>query len=161
MCSAMNVIRAVLPQLRKQGTGHIIQISSLEGVAPLVAGESAYATTKFAAEGLAEALAKEVAHLGIKVTIIEPGPLRTNFADGATVRAPQHDDYGESVGKALDWFEGIAGQQPNDPQRVASAIVDVVDSVEPPLRLALGKEAVETIPRSSTRNVRTSTPGRS
>jgi NAD(P)-dependent dehydrogenase (short-subunit alcohol dehydrogenase family) len=142
---ALNVTRAALPQLRRQRSGHIVQISSLEGIAPIAAGETAYAGTKFAVEGLAEALAKEVAHLGIKVTIVEPGPLRTGFGAGAIARAPDSDDYAESVGKALAWFEGLSGRQPNDPSRVAAAIIEAVTSPEPPLRLALGTEAVQAI----------------
>jgi NAD(P)-dependent dehydrogenase (short-subunit alcohol dehydrogenase family) len=96
-------------------------------------------------EGLVEGLAKEVAHLGIGVTIVEPGPLRTDFADSATVRTPQDDDYDESVGKAIEWFADIAGEQPNDPRKVASAIVDAVSNGEPPLRLALGEETVQAV----------------
>jgi NAD(P)-dependent dehydrogenase (short-subunit alcohol dehydrogenase family) len=142
---ALNVIRAALPQLRRQRGGHVVQISSLEGVAPAVAGESAYAATKFAVEGLAEGLAKDVAHLGIRVTIVEPGPVRTDFAAGAVARAPRSDDYAGSVGKALEWFEGLAGRQPNDPARVAEAIVEVIGAPDPPLRLALGVEAVQAI----------------
>lgn len=142
---ALNVTRAALSQLRRQRSGHIVQISSLEGIAPIAAGESAYAGTKFAAEGLAEALAKEVAHLGITVTIVEPGPLRTDFAAGAIARAPRSGDYADSVGKALEWFEGLSGHQPNDPSRVAAAIIEAITSPEPPLRLALGTEAVQAI----------------
>jgi NAD(P)-dependent dehydrogenase (short-subunit alcohol dehydrogenase family) len=142
---ALNVTRAALPQLRRQRNGHIVQISSLEGIAPIAAGESAYAATKFAVEGLAEALAKEIAHLGIKVTIVEPGPLRTDFAAGAVARAPHSGDYADSVGKALEWFEDLSGRQPNDPSRVAAAIIEAVTSAEPPLRLALGTEAVQAI----------------
>ncbi|WP_433434853.1 oxidoreductase [Nonomuraea sp. CA-141351] len=142
---ALNVTRAVLPQLRRQRSGHIVQISSLEGIAPIAAGETAYAGTKFAVEGLAEGLAKEVAHLGIKVTIVEPGPLRTDFAAGAIARTPRSGDYADSVGKALEWFEGLSGRQPNDPFRVAAAIIEAVASPEPPLRLALGTEAVQAI----------------
>ena len=142
---ALAVTRAVLPQLRSQRSGHIVQITSLEGVAPAVAGETAYAGTKFAVEGVAEALAKEVEHLGIRVTIVEPGPLRTDFASGATARPPQSPDYQESVGKALEWFEGIAGEQPNDPARVAGAIIAAVDAADPPLRLTLGEEAVAAV----------------
>lgn len=142
---ALNVTRAALPQLRRQRAGHLVQISSLEGVAPAVAGESAYAGTKFAVEGLTEALAKDVAHLGIRVTIVEPGPLRTQFAAAATTRAPRNTDYHESVGKALQWFEGLAGHQPNDPGRVAAAIIEVVSSPNPPLRLVLGEEAVQAV----------------
>ena len=142
---ALNVIRAALPELRRQRGGHIVQISSLEGVAPAVAGEGAYAATKFAVEGLAEALAKDVAHLGIGVTIVEPGPVRTDFAAGAVAQAPRSDDYAGSVGKALEWFEDLAGQQPNDPARVAAAIVEAIGAPDPPLRLALGAEAVQAI----------------
>jgi NAD(P)-dependent dehydrogenase (short-subunit alcohol dehydrogenase family) len=141
----LNVIRAVLPQLRRQRSGHLVQISSLEGIAPALAGETAYAATKFAMEGLVEGLAKEVAHLGIGVTIVEPGPLRTDFANGATVRTPQSDDYDESVGRAIEWFADIAGEQPNDPRKVAAAIIEAVSHAEPPLRLALGEETVQAV----------------
>jgi NAD(P)-dependent dehydrogenase (short-subunit alcohol dehydrogenase family) len=142
---AVNVLRAALPVMRAQRSGHIVQISSLEGVAPALAGECAYSGTKFAVEGIHEGLAKEVAHLGIGVTIVEPGPIRTDFANGAVVEEPRDPDYAESVGKALEWFADLAGNQPNDPGRVAEAIVDAVESDEPPLRLALGDEAMEAI----------------
>ena len=142
---AVNVLRAVLPVMREQRSGHIVQISSLEGVAPAVAGETAYSGTKFAVEGIHEALAKEIDHLGIDVTIVEPGPIRTEFADGAVVTEPKDPDYAESVGKALEWFADLAGNQPNDPARVAIAIIAAIDSPEPPLRLALGEEAIEAI----------------
>jgi NAD(P)-dependent dehydrogenase (short-subunit alcohol dehydrogenase family) len=142
---ALAVIRAALPQLRRQRSGHIVQISSLEGVAPAVGGEVAYAATKFAVEGIAEALAKEVEHLGIRVTIVEPGPTRTDFAESSTAQPPENADYADSVGKAFEWFEDIAGQQPNDPSRVAAAIIAAVEAAEPPLRLALGEEAVAAV----------------
>jgi NAD(P)-dependent dehydrogenase (short-subunit alcohol dehydrogenase family) len=142
---AVNVLRAVLPRLRAQRSGHIVQISSLEGVAPALAGECAYAGTKFAVEGICETLAKEVAHLGIGVTIVEPGPIRTDFAAGATAKPPSDPDYEESVGKALEWFADLAGKQPNDPARVAQAIIEAVESPDPPLRLALGGEAIQAI----------------
>jgi NAD(P)-dependent dehydrogenase (short-subunit alcohol dehydrogenase family) len=142
---ALNVTRAALPQLRRQRSGHVVQISSLEGVAPMLAGETAYAATKFAVEGLCEALAKEVAHLGIRVTIVEPGPVRTDFGDSAVATPPRSDDYEPSVGEALRLFAQLAGNQPNDPARVAAAIIRAVDADEPPLRLALGTEAVEAI----------------
>jgi NAD(P)-dependent dehydrogenase (short-subunit alcohol dehydrogenase family) len=142
---AVNTIRAILPQMRSQRSGRVVQISSLEGVAPALAGESAYAASKFAVEGLCEGLAREVAHLGIGVTIVEPGPIRTEFAEGATARPPEHPDYEQSVGEALAWFADLAGQQPNDPRRVAAAICTAVDDPNPPLRLALGEEAIEAI----------------
>jgi NAD(P)-dependent dehydrogenase (short-subunit alcohol dehydrogenase family) len=142
---SVKVTRAALKHMRRQRSGHIVQISSLEGIAPAVAGESAYAGTKFAVEGIAEGLAKDVEHLGIRVTIVEPGPLRTDFAGGARVTPPQSDDYAESVGAALEWFEQLAGNQPNDPRRVAEAIIAAIEADEPPLRLALGEESVEAI----------------
>jgi NAD(P)-dependent dehydrogenase (short-subunit alcohol dehydrogenase family) len=142
---AVNVIRAALPWMRSKRSGHIVQISSLEGVAPVVAGEAAYAGTKFAIEGICETLAKEIGHLGIGVTIVEPGPIRTDFAAGAVAKEPADHDYDESVGKALEWFADLAGKQPNDPKRVAEAIIAAIGSPEPPLRLALGEEAVQAI----------------
>ena len=142
---AVNVIRAALPWMRSKRSGHIVQISSLEGVAPAVAGEAAYAGTKFAIEGICETLAKDVGHLGIGVTIVEPGPIRTDFAAGAIAKEPANHDYDESVGKALEWFADLAGKQPNDPRRVAEAIIAAVASPEPPLRLPLGEEAVQAI----------------
>jgi NAD(P)-dependent dehydrogenase (short-subunit alcohol dehydrogenase family) len=142
---SLNVTRAALPHMRRQRSGHIVQISSLEGIAPAVAGESAYAGTKFAVEGIAEGLAKDVAHLGIRITIVEPGPLRTDFAGGARVTPPQSEDYAESVGAALEWFEELAGSQPNDARRVAEAIIAAVEADEPPLRLVLGEEAIAAV----------------
>jgi NAD(P)-dependent dehydrogenase (short-subunit alcohol dehydrogenase family) len=142
---ALNVTRAALPQLRSQRSGHIVQISSLEGVAPAVAGEAAYAGSKFAVEGIAEGLAKEVEHLGIGVTIVEPGPIRTDFGAGATAKPPESADYAESVGKALEWFADLDGDQPNDPARVAAAIVKAVEWPDPPLRLTLGEEALQAV----------------
>jgi NAD(P)-dependent dehydrogenase (short-subunit alcohol dehydrogenase family) len=142
---AVNVIRAALPHMRSARSGHIVQISSLEGVAPAVAGEAAYAGTKFAIEGICETLAKDVEHLGIEVTIVEPGPIRTDFASGAVAKEPRDPDYKESVGKALEWFADLAGKQPNDPRRVAGAIVAAIGTPDPPLRLALGEEAVRAI----------------
>jgi NAD(P)-dependent dehydrogenase (short-subunit alcohol dehydrogenase family) len=142
---AINVLRAALPRMRRERAGHIVQISSLEGVAPAVAGEAAYAGSKFAIEGICETLAKDVEHLGIGVTIVEPGPIRTDFAAGAVAKKPSNPDYNESVGAALEWFADLDGKQPNDPRRVAEAIIEAIGSPEPPLRLALGEEAVQAI----------------
>jgi NAD(P)-dependent dehydrogenase (short-subunit alcohol dehydrogenase family) len=142
---ALNVIRAALPQLRSQRSGHIVQMSSLEGVAPMLAGETAYAATKFAVEGLCEALAREVAHLGIGVTIVEPGPVRTDFAAGAVATPSAIEDYDASVGEAFRLFEQLAGNQPNDPALVAEAIVRAVAAEDPPLRLVLGAEAADAV----------------
>ncbi|HJU26853.1 MAG TPA: oxidoreductase [Rhodanobacteraceae bacterium] len=142
----LNVTRTALPHLRRQHSGHLVQMSSLDGVAPIAAGESAYAATKFAVEGFSETLANEVAHLGIKVTIVEPGPSRTDFAGRSpTTKSVENDDYDETVGKALDWFAHLHGTQPGDPDRVARAIIEAVEADEPPLHLALGELALGTI----------------
>ena len=143
---SLNVIRSALPVLRRQRSGHVVQISSLDGIAPAVAGETAYAATKFATEGLCEALAREVGHLGLRVTIVEPGPIRTDFAEAAVTKRVEIDDYAPSVGEALGWFETeLAGKQPNDPARVAESIIDAVEADVPPLRLVLGEEAVAAV----------------
>jgi len=141
---ALNVTRAALPQLRRQRSGHIVQLSSLSGVVPN-AGEGAYAGSKSALEGLSESLAKEVAHLGIRVTIVEPGPFRTDFAGRSLQKADPIDDYVESVGATRDLVAQLDGNQPNDPTRGAKAIIQAIESPNPPLRLALGEQAIEAI----------------
>jgi NAD(P)-dependent dehydrogenase (short-subunit alcohol dehydrogenase family) len=141
----LNVTRAALPLLRRQRSGHLLQMSSLSGVAPLRAGESIYAATKFAVEGLSEVVSNEVSHLGIKVTILEPGPVRTNFGTAASVTPVTLADYQPTVGAALEWFSQLAGNQPNDPSRTAEAILQLVEADDPPLRLPIGTEAVTAI----------------
>ena len=140
-----NVTRAALPHLREQRGGHVIQMSSLDGVAPEAPGETAYAGSKFAVEGISEVLAMEVAHLGIKVTLVEPGAVRTSFGDAAVMQQVEISDYRPSVGVSLEWFESLMGKQPNDPNRVAAAVLRAVDSPEPPLHLVLGPEAVKAV----------------
>jgi NAD(P)-dependent dehydrogenase (short-subunit alcohol dehydrogenase family) len=140
-----NVTRAVLPQLRAQRGGHIVQMSSLDGVAPQVAGEAAYAGSKVAVVGISEVLAMEVTHLGIKVTIVEPGAVRTDFGGAAVVHPVGIADYDDTVGKAVAYFESLVGKQPNDPRRVAAAILRAVDAPDPPLHLVLGPEAVQAV----------------
>jgi NAD(P)-dependent dehydrogenase (short-subunit alcohol dehydrogenase family) len=140
-----NVTRAVLPQLRAQRSGHIVQMSSLDGVAPEAAGEAAYAGSKFAVVGISEVLAMEVTHLGIKVTIVEPGAVRTDFGGAAVVHPVGIADYEDTVGKAVAYFESLVGKQPNDPRRVAAAILRAIDAPDPPLHLVLGPEAVQAV----------------
>jgi NAD(P)-dependent dehydrogenase (short-subunit alcohol dehydrogenase family) len=141
----INMTRAVLPQLRKQRSGHLVQISSLNGIEGL-AGAGYYAASKFAIEGLSESLAQEVAHLGIKVTIVEPGPLRTRFANPSSApwAEPIHD-YADSVGPTREALSKLDGNQPGDPVRAARVVVDVVEGDQPPLRLPLGQMAVDNI----------------
>jgi NAD(P)-dependent dehydrogenase (short-subunit alcohol dehydrogenase family) len=140
----LSVTCAALPHLRRQRSGHIVQISSVGGVVSTVGG-GVYAGTKFAIEGISEALAKEVAHLGIRVTIVEPGPFRTDFSGRSMHRARPIEDYAESVGRAHERFLAMDGSQPNDPVRGAWAIIQAVEAKEPPLRLPLGPEACQMI----------------
>jgi NAD(P)-dependent dehydrogenase (short-subunit alcohol dehydrogenase family) len=140
----LNVTRAALPELRRQRSGHIVQMSSLNGVVGMVGG-GYYVASKFAVEGLSESLADEIAPLGIKVTIVEPGPHRTNFAGGGARLSEPIDDYAETVGAARKAFADLDGRQPGDPRRAAAAIVQAVDAPDPPLRLPLGELALSAI----------------
>lgn len=138
---AINVIRAVLPMMREQQSGHIINMSAIAGFSNEL-GFSIYGGAKFALEGVSEALHGEVAPLGIKVTIVEPGPFRTDFIGRSLDRAQeQMEAYQGTVGKFVNFLNKIEGKQPGDPQKAAEAIVQVVNSNNPPLRLVLGKYA--------------------
>jgi NAD(P)-dependent dehydrogenase (short-subunit alcohol dehydrogenase family) len=141
----LNTIRAVLPIMRQQHSGHILNLSSTGGMVSFAA-TGIYCSTKFAVEGLSEALAKEVAPLGIKVTIVEPGAFRTDF-NGRSLSVPEQqiDDYAETTGKFLEWLKQIDGKQPGDPEKAARAMIQAVESNEPPLRLASGEDAVNAI----------------
>jgi NAD(P)-dependent dehydrogenase (short-subunit alcohol dehydrogenase family) len=139
----LRVTRAVLPYLRKQRSGHIVNLSSIGGLVGLP-GWGIYNSTKFAVEGLSEALAVEVAPLGIGVTIVEPGPFRTDFLGGsmaATVKVLP--DYAETAGQTRAATFQRHGKQPGDPARAADAIVKAVTSPTPPLHLLLGRFAYE------------------
>jgi NAD(P)-dependent dehydrogenase (short-subunit alcohol dehydrogenase family) len=141
----INVTRAALPHLRRQRSGHLVQMSSLNGVEGLVGG-GYYAASKFAIEGLSESLADEVASLGIRVTIVEPGPHRTRFASARSARwARPIADYADSVGRTRELVGQLDGNQPGDPARAADAILAVVESDDPPLRLPLGQMALDDI----------------
>lgn len=134
--------QAVLPYMRKQKSGHIINISSIGGLAAFPA-LGFYNATKFAVDGLSEALAKEVKHLGIKVTIIAPSGFRTDWAGrSANDTQIRIDDYKESAHQNQDNIRGYSGNQPGDPVRAAKAIIQVVESENPPLRLLLGAAAL-------------------
>lgn len=138
---ALEVIRAALPILRAQGSGHIVNISAA-AVISNYAGFSVYGATKWALEGLSESLAAELRPLGIKVTIVQPGPFRTEFIGHSLERAEhQIADYDRTSGKFLRFLEAMEGKQPGDPAKAAEAIIAAVESDTPPLRLALGKYA--------------------
>jgi NAD(P)-dependent dehydrogenase (short-subunit alcohol dehydrogenase family) len=137
------VIRAALPKLRQQGRGHVINLTSIAGRAPM-AGSGLYSASKSAVEGLSQALAQEVAPLGIKVTVVAPGAFRTDFLSETSIRksAPADDAYADSVGKVLGKLDDMAGKQLGDPERAARALLEVVDSGHPPLHLLLGSDAL-------------------
>jgi len=138
----VNVTKAALPVLRAQRSGHIIQISSIGGRVGNTPGLGPYQTAKFAVEGYSGALSREVAHLGIKVTIVEPGGFRTNWAGGAaTAAGPVGADYEPSVGAWIKRHADYAGNEAGDPARAAQAILRVADAANPPLRLLLGSDA--------------------
>ncbi len=130
--------RAVLPGMRERGRGHILNIASVGGLVGNP-GSSYYAATKFAVVGLSDALSKEVRPLGIKVTVVEPGPFRTDWA-GRSLRTGKQriDAYAKSVHERLDQVNALSGKQPGDPVRAAEAMITAVDSPEPPLNLVLG-----------------------
>jgi short-subunit dehydrogenase len=136
--------KAVLPGMRARGTGHIVNISSIGGLVGFP-GSGYYNATKFAVEGLSEALSHELAPLGLGVTIVEPGPFRTDWA-GRSLKMVSHpiDAYAETAGKRRAAISGYSGKQAGDPVRAAQAIIDAVRSPAPPLRLPLGAMAYET-----------------
>ncbi|WP_027543406.1 oxidoreductase [Bradyrhizobium sp. WSM2254] len=142
----LSVTRAVLPHMRRQRSGHIINISSVGGYTGYP-GWGVYGATKFAVEGLSEALAGEVAPLGIKVTVVEPGFFRTDFLDDSSLSrtAKLIDDYHESVGKTRAHAADVNGGQRGDPRKLAQAFLKLVDAKNPPLRLPLGSDTMERI----------------
>ncbi|MFE2156828.1 oxidoreductase [Streptomyces lydicus] len=137
--------RAVLPHMRRQGSGAVVQMSSMGGRFSFP-GVGAYSATKFALEGLSEALALEVAPHGIKVLVVEPGAFRTGFAGGGALRqsAPM-DAYEETVGPVRAGLPNSDGRQPGDPEKAAAAILTALAAEQTPLRLALGNDAADAI----------------
>jgi NAD(P)-dependent dehydrogenase (short-subunit alcohol dehydrogenase family) len=137
-----NVTRAVLPGLRKRRSGTIVNISSVGGIAAFPA-VSFYNASKFAVEALSESLSQELAPLGIRVLLIEPGPFRTDWAGRSAHDATELiADYHTTAGARKELIRGYSGKQPGDPVRAAAAIVKAVEDPDPPLRLLLGKAAL-------------------
>jgi NAD(P)-dependent dehydrogenase (short-subunit alcohol dehydrogenase family) len=140
----LSVTRAVLPFMREKNSGHIFNLSSVFGLIA-GAGWGIYCATKFAVEGLSEALAQEVQPFGIHVTIIEPGYFRTNFLNAGSVILPE-----KSIGAYTDITEikrkhadEIPGTQPGDPKKAAEVMISIAQMNEPPLRLLLGSDALQ------------------
>lgn len=141
----LNLTKTFLPLFRQQKSGHIIQISSHGGFKAF-AGFGIYNASKFALEGFSEALAQEIAPLGIKLTIVEPGPFRTNFAGSSLKLAEQTiDDYLATAGAFREKLKSVDGVQEGDPSKAAIAIYNLTTLDKPPLRLPLGKVAVHSL----------------
>ncbi|MFI6868312.1 oxidoreductase [Nocardia sp. NPDC050406] len=139
------LIRTVLPAMRERRTGAIVNLSSMGGQLSF-AGFSAYSATKFALEGLSEALLDEVSDFGIKVLVVEPGSFRTNlFGKGAAHFSTPNPVYAEKVGSTRDFVQGGDGTQAGDPAKAAAAILTALNAPTTPLRLPLGSDAVDAI----------------
>ena len=147
---AVHVMRAALPILRTQRQGHFVTISAAAAIGNYP-GFSIYGATKWALEGVSESLAAEVRPLGLKVTLVQPGPFRTDFIAHSLERAETPlADYADTRGKFQRLLESMDGRQPGDPAKAAAAIIAAVESERPPLRLVLGKYAIDKARRSRT-----------
>ena len=137
------MIRAVLPGMRARRRGHIINLSSQAGFIGFE-GSGYYAATKHAVEGLSDSLSREVAPLGIKVTCVEPGPFRTDWAGRSLKQTrPSIADYQNTVGTRLELTANYSGKQPGDPVRAAESIIKIVEADNPPKHLVLGSIALD------------------
>jgi NAD(P)-dependent dehydrogenase (short-subunit alcohol dehydrogenase family) len=147
------MMRSVLPGMRERGYGHIVNFSSLGGLTGNP-GTGYYCATKFAVEGMSQSLHAEAAHLGIRVTLVEPGPFRTDF-QGRSMTIPRHtiDAYAETAGARRKQLKASSGNQPGDPVRAADAIIEAVESEDPPLHLVLGKVALDRAREALTRRL--------
>jgi NAD(P)-dependent dehydrogenase (short-subunit alcohol dehydrogenase family) len=136
-------IHEVIPAMRRRRRGFVVNISSIGGLVGLP-GVGYYNATKFAVEGLSEALAKEVAPLGIKVLVVEPGPFRTDWAGRSLKRSSLHiPEYSETAGATRERISGGSGKQVGDPVRAGEAILKALESDNMPLHLVLGKIALD------------------
>ncbi len=140
---AVSMIQAVLPHMRKRKSGHIVNVSSIGGLTAFP-GVGVYNGSKFALEGISEALAKEVKPLGIKVTIVEPGAFRTDWAGRSMIHVETTiPDYESTAGEFRRSMAKRNGQQKGDPRKAAEAIILVVETEQPPLHLLLGPDALQ------------------
>jgi NAD(P)-dependent dehydrogenase (short-subunit alcohol dehydrogenase family) len=137
----IEMTRAALPVFRQQRSGHILCVTSVGGIVS-IGGFSLYCATKYAVEGFAEGLRDEAKSFGVKVTLVEPGAFRTDFAGSANMRPVKEiEEYSASIEPLKEYLYGNDGKQPGDPRKAAEAMVAVVESEEPPLRLLLGADA--------------------
>lgn len=155
----LRLTRAVLPSMRQRKAGHIVNLSSFGGLVG-VPGAGIYCATKFALEGLSDSLAAEAAPLGVGVTLVEPGPFRTNFLGDSLVRAKEViADYAETAGKARAALDTRHGNQAGDPVRAATAIVEAVTAPKPPAACCWAASPTRRSRKSSPRCRRSSPPG--
>ncbi|MET0498657.1 MAG: SDR family NAD(P)-dependent oxidoreductase [Steroidobacteraceae bacterium] len=141
--SPFRIIRTALPHLRSQGSGHIVNITSIAGRAPSI-GSALYSSAKYALEGMSAALALEVRQLGIKVTAVAPGAFRTDFLDEQSIRNSASADaaYADSIGRSLNAFAAANRKQLGNPDCAAQIILEAVNAKDPPLHLLLGSDAL-------------------
>lgn len=146
----LHVIRAALPFMRREKSGHIINFSSVGGYRS-GPGFGVYCSTKFAVEGISEALFEELKPLNIHVTVVEPGYFRTDFLDSSSLTTSKNiiSDYASTSGKVRDKAKVISHHQPGDPDKLAGAIIELANSKNPPLRLPLGTDAIEAIEKKN------------
>jgi NAD(P)-dependent dehydrogenase (short-subunit alcohol dehydrogenase family) len=142
----LNITRAVLPVMRSQRAGHVINMSSIGGYRSS-AGFGAYCSTKFAVEGLTESLRAELKPLGIHATVVEPGYFRTDFLDASSLVVAREviADYDETSGNVRRVAAKMNHNQPGNPEKLAAAMVELVDAPMPPLRLPLGTDTLKAI----------------
>jgi NAD(P)-dependent dehydrogenase (short-subunit alcohol dehydrogenase family) len=140
--------KAVLPYFRERKAGHIIQVTSIAGrMGP--AGRAPYAAAKFGVEGFSESLSKEIGPLGVKVTILEPGGFRTDFAGSSTNLSEGRPEYDSTVGASVRFQRSYDGKQPGDPAKAAAVLLHIASLSEPPLRLLLGSDAYAAAEKSA------------
>ena len=141
--ATIELTRLVLPIMRRQKSGNIVNVSSIGGRVN-IGGFSLYGAAKYALEGFSEALYHEVKPLGIRVTIVEPGALRTHFAGAGNLRPENHIvDYDDTIVPLRNYLYGSDGKQHGDPEKAAKVIIKAINDKEPPLRLVLGKDAYD------------------
>jgi NAD(P)-dependent dehydrogenase (short-subunit alcohol dehydrogenase family) len=140
--------KAVLPYFRERRAGHIIQVTSIAGrIGP--AGRAPYAAAKFGVEGFSESLSREMGPLGVKVTIIEPGGFRTDFAGSSTELSEGRPEYDSTVGASVRFQRSYSGNQPGDPAKAAAVLLHIASLAEPPLRLLLGGDCFAAAEKSA------------
>lgn len=143
----INVTKAAIPVMREQKSGHIIQFSSVGGRIGAL-GRAPYSAAKWGVEGFSEVLAKEIGPLGVKVTIVEPGGFRTDFAGASTTIQNGRPEYDATVGEVARFQLNYNGKQPGDPAKAADAVLHITSLDEPPLRLLLGSDAMNAVERN-------------